>query len=89
MINLRLVGWNDIISHLRKVITTFCRHNSIMILRVVIYVKYDHIYLHVSNVKVCVLLLMMLGDHVRLSLCLYVCSLRVDACFFVLDYMSP
>ena len=30
------------------------------------YVKYDHIYLHIIEVKVCVLLLMLLGDHVRL-----------------------
>ena len=47
---------------------------SIMINCVVYYVKYDRIYLHASNVKV----LYILGDHVRLGLCAYMCSLRVD-----------
>ena len=49
----------------------------IMMVCVVYYVKYDHIYLHESNVKVYVLLLM-LGDCVELLLCLYVCNILVD-----------
>ena len=57
---------------------------SIMMKGVVDYVKYDHIYLHASNVKVwCIL-----GDHVRVWLCAYMCSLRVDAWMFLFDYVS-
>ena len=35
-----------------------------------------------------VFLLCILGDHVRLWLCVHVCGLRVDAWLFILDYMS-
>lgn len=60
---------------------------SIRMICVFDYVKYDHIYLHVSNVKVCVLLLILLGDHVRLWLCPYVCSLRVDAWLIISTWL--
>ena len=48
---------------------------------------YDHIHLLLIKVKVCVLQLI-LGDHVRLWQCPYVCDLRVDALLFLLEYMS-
>ena len=34
------------------------------------------------------LLLLVLGDHVKIWLCPYVCSLRVDACFLLIGYVS-
>ena len=51
---------------------------------VVNYVKYDHIYLYTSKVNVCCTL----GDYGTLWLCAYMCSVRVDAWLFLLDYMS-
>ena len=57
---------------------------SIMMNSVVDYLKYNHIYVHSSNVKVwCIL-----GNHVRLWLCACICSLRVDTWLLLLDYMS-
>ena len=50
---------------------------SIMMICLIDYVKYDHIYQHASYVKVCALL-WILSDHVGLCLCVYVCSLKVD-----------
>ena len=58
-----------------------------MMVFVVDYVKYDHIYLHVIKVKIWVFLFI-LGDHVRLWPCIYVCSLRIDVWFFLLSYMG-
>ena len=49
--------------------------------------KYDHIYLYVSMVKEC-FILFTIGDYVRLWLCPYVFSIRVDLLFFLLGYVS-
>ena len=56
--------------------TTWCNVD----IYVVDYVKNDHINIYAHNVKVW----WILGDHVRLWLCAYICSLRVDAWLFLL-----